>query len=447
MLAKLLGSTYHIITFGCQMNKSDSERVAGMLDALGALPASSQDEADIIIFMTCCVREAADERLYGQVASLKNSGALIVVGGCIGQRDAAGLAKKMPHVGVVFGTHNIMSLPALLEEALASDAPVVEVISNTDALETEHPHADFETPVKREHSWHAWLPIMTGCNNFCSYCVVPYVRGRERSQSFEDLVAEAKRLVSDGVREITLLGQNVNSYSGGNMDFSDLLSMFEDVVGLERIRFMTSHPKDFSEKLAALYGTSKKLCPAIHLPVQSGSSRILNLMNRKYDREKYMNHIMRVREICPDIVVTTDFIVGFPGETDEDFEDTMDLIERVRFDSAFTFIFSPRQGTPAAEYENQIPEEIKHERFNRMVERLNAITLEKNKLYIGRTENVLVEGYSKTGKGMLSGRTSGGKLINFKPGEDNPDLLIGQIVDVLIKDVNTFSFIGEITKI
>ena len=441
-----MNKTYFTQTMGCQMNERDSETIAGMLEEMGFSKAAAKADADVIIINTCSIRDNADKKFFGILGQLKkvkldSPETLIAVCGCMMQQQhiTDRIKAKYSWVDIVFGTHNIHTLPELLKKAHEENAKIVSVLPYREELIEG-------LPAKREYDYKAYVNIMYGCNNFCTYCIVPYTRGREVSRDPEQIFAEVKALAESGTKEITLLGQNVNSYAGGNLDFADLIEMLESIEGIERIRFMTSHPKDFSDKLAALYGKSKKLCPSLHLPVQSGSSRILAKMNRKYDREKYINHIEAVRKICPNIVVTTDFIVGFPGETEDDFKYTMDLIETVRFDSAFTFIFSPRPGTPAAEYDEQIPEETKHERFNRMIDRLNAITLEKNKLYIGRIEKVLVENLSKTNKGMLSGRTEGGKLVNFKGADKAIDSQIGQIVKVKINDVNTFSFIGELIE-
>lgn len=426
------------------MNERDSETIAGMLEELGFSKTPNKTDADIIVINTCSIRDNADKRFFGVLGQLKkikndNPETIVAVCGCMMQQQhiTDRLKAKYPWVDIVFGTHNIHKLPDLLNKVYEENIKIVSILPLREEVVEG-------LPAKREFAHKAYVNIMFGCNNFCTYCIVPYTRGREISREPEQIFDEVKALAEDGTKEITLLGQNVNSYNGGGIDFADLILMLEKIEGIERVRFMTSHPKDFSEKLIALYGSSKKLCRSIHLPVQSGSSRVLKLMNRNYDKDKYINHIKQLRKICPDVVVSTDFIVGFPGETEEDFEETMDLIEQVRFDAAFTFIFSPRPGTPAAEYEDQVPEEIKHERFNRMVDRLNAIILEKNKLYLGKEEDVLVEGYSKTSTGMVSGRSNGGKLVNLQPVGKDPDSIIGEIVRVKIVDANTFSFIGEI---
>ena len=346
------GTRFCIHTFGCQMNKHDSERVAGMLEGLGSLPVETIEEADIVVFMTCCVREAADTRLYGQVASMKNiplrdgtplDKRYIAVGGCIGQRDGDKLLAALPHLDVVFGTHNLGSLPGLLRRAIEQHGRAAEVIEGG---------AEFSSalPTVREHDWAAWLPITVGCNNFCSYCIVPYVRGREKSRPLDDIAAEARSYVEAGVKEITLLGQNVNSYGRdlyGEPRFADVLRAV-DAAGIERLRFATSHPKDLTDEVIGLFATLPSLMPALHLPVQSGSNRILSAMNRRYTREHYLGLIEKLRRARPDIALSTDTIGGFPGETEEDFMDTYRLVEEVGYSQVCSFIFSKRVGTPAA---------------------------------------------------------------------------------------------------
>jgi tRNA-2-methylthio-N6-dimethylallyladenosine synthase len=454
----LTGKKYHIETMGCQMNERDSETIAGLLSGMGAEKAPStgtedklaRQEAQIIIVNTCSVRENADNRFFGILGQLKKCKearpeTLVAVCGCMMQQQHIidAIRGKYSWVDIVFGTHNIHALPELLITALSEKEKIVSIWEDGgDIVEG--------LPARREYPFKAYVNIMYGCNNFCTYCIVPYTRGRERSRRPSDVLKEVQDLVNDGVKEIMLLGQNVNSYRGeteGQVDtnFPELIYRLNEIDGLKRIRFMTSHPKDFSDGLVAAYRDCPALCPALHLPVQSGSNRILARMNRRYTKEDYLFLIEKLRDANGDIVLTTDFIVGFPGETEADFEETMDLIEQVRFDSAFTFLFSPRKGTPAAEYEGQVPEEIKHERFNRMVMRLNAITLKKNRLYLGRTLPILIEGRSRTNDKALSGRTAGGKLVNI-PAPPKSAPLIGQIKDVTITDVNTFSFIGEIAS-
>ncbi|MDR3304677.1 MAG: tRNA (N6-isopentenyl adenosine(37)-C2)-methylthiotransferase MiaB [Clostridiales Family XIII bacterium] len=440
---------YLIITMGCQMNERDSETLAGMLEAAGLSKTGERADADVIIVNTCSVRENADDRFFGVLGQLKKfktakPDAVVAVCGCMMQQRhiVNRVRAKYPWVDLVFGTHNIDAFPKLFADVRAERVKIVAVRESRAGIVEG-------LPAKREYPFKAYVNIMYGCNNFCAYCIVPYTRGREVSRAPGHILAEIRALAADGTKEVTLLGQNVNSYDGadddndnnnGRVDFADLIARLEGVSGLERVRFMTSHPKDLSDKLIALFETSEKLCPGIHLPVQSGSDRVLARMNRKYDRERYLELIGKLRRARPDIVITTDFIVGFPGETEEDFSDTMALIRRVRFDSAFTFLFSPRTGTPAADDPDQVPEAVKHERFDRMAACLNEITLEKNKAYLGRTENILIEGPAKSGRDMLAGRTFGGKLVNVKA----PRELAGAIVPVRIVGVNTFSFVGEI---
>lgn len=450
--ASLSGRTYHITTFGCQMNKSDSERVAGMLDAHGAAPAAGLGDADIIAFMTCCVREAADERLYGQVASLKNSGALIAVGGCIGQRDAGELAQRMPHVGVVFGTHNIESLPALLARALGERRPVVEVISNKEASQLGHPHHDPERPVRREHPWHAWLPVMTGCNNFCSYCIVPYVRGRERSQPFEGVVAEARHLIEDGVSEITLLGQNVNSYGRdlyGRPRFAELLHALGS-VGVERLRFATSHPKDLLPETIEAFAQVPAIMPALHLPAQSGSDRILEAMNRRYTAGQYLQLVDQVKEACEaagkgPVAFSTDIIVGYPGETEEDFEQTLALVRAVGFAQAFTFVYSRREGTPAASLRDEMPPEVIQGRFDRLVALVQQSAWDFNQRFLDKEMPVLFEGASKRDASILAGRGPGNQTVHAPlPEGMRSEDFAGRIHPVRLDEARTWYLRGTL---
>ena len=436
--------TFCIRTFGCQMNKHDSERIAGMLEGMGALQVDAIEDADVVAFMTCCVREAADTRLYGQVASLKNvplragtplSKRIVAVGGCIGQRDGEKLVDELKHLDVVFGTHNLGSLPRLLEAALEEGSHQVEVLDAASSFPTELPTA-------REHEWAAWLPITIGCNNFCSYCIVPYVRGRERSRAPEDIIREIEELVKNGVVEIMLLGQNVNSY-GKNLDepvtFAQLLEQVEQIEGLERIRFMTSHPKDLSDELIEVLGKSKKVCKHLHLPLQSGSSKILQKMNRHYTKEDYLTLVDKIRAAVPDMAITTDIIVGFPGETEEDFLETLDVVEKVRYDSAFTFIYSKRTGTPAASMDDQIPADVVKDRFDRLLSRVQAISAEKAKVYEGKTVDVLVEEINQHDASLMTGRMSNNSTVHF-PGEAD---LIGQILPIKLVECKGFYYIGE----
>lgn len=439
--------TFHITTFGCQMNEHDSETLAGMLIEKGYVPAAERKDANIVIFNTCSIRENADKRFFGTLGQLKRrkteqrENFTVCVCGCMMQQQHIidTIKAKYPWVDVIFGTHNLHQLPELLDNLYKEKHKQL-------AIWEEGGEIVEGLPARRLFKHKAFVNIMYGCNNFCTYCIVPYTRGRERSRAAEDILKEVQALAADGVKEITLLGQNVNSYKGisrensEKTDFTDLIYMLSEVDGIERIRFMTSHPKDISDKLIAAYGKCEKLCHYIHLPVQAGSSKVLKGMNRHYTREDYLEIVRKLREVDPDIAISTDIIVGFPGETEEEFEETLTLCEEVRYDSAFTFLYSVRKGTPAEKFENQIPEEIKHERFNRLVDVINRISAEKNAEYVGRIEKVLVDGPSKNNSKTYGGRTESFKLVNFR---GTPDM-IGQVIDVLITGANTFSLEGEV---
>ena len=452
MPSSLQDLTFCVQTFGCQMNKHDSERIVGMLEGLGAREVGTVEESEIIVFMTCCVREAADIRLHGQVASLKNiplpegselSKRLVAVGGCIGQRDGDELHEALPHIDAVFGTHNLGSLPTLLMRALDEGTCQVEVLDAS---------TDFPTnlPTHREHDFAAWLPITIGCDNFCSYCIVPYVRGREKSRTLEDIVAEAERYVAQGVKEITLLGQNVNSYGRdlyGSPRFAAVLDAI-DATGVERIRFATSHPKDLSPEVIERFATLRSLQPALHLPVQSGSDRILEAMNRRYDSEHYRDLVKRVREACPDIALSTDIIVGFPGETQGDFEDTYRLVDEIGYNQVFTFIYSKREGTPAARMEDTTPHEVIQERFESLVDLVQKRAFEMNQPWKGRTVPVLVEGTSKRDEAVITGRSPQNLTVHAPlPNGVNGADLVGSIVNVRIDDARTWYLQGTIESI
>ena len=429
------------------MNEHDSETLAGMLIEKGYVPAAERKDANIVIFNTCSIRENADKRFFGTLGQLKRrkteqrENFTVCVCGCMMQQQHIidTIKAKYPWVDVIFGTHNLHQLPELLDNLYKEKHKQL-------AIWEEGGEIVEGLPARRLFKHKAFVNIMYGCNNFCTYCIVPYTRGRERSRIPEDILKEVQALAADGVKEITLLGQNVNSYkgisrdSGEKTDFTDLIYMLSEVDGIERIRFMTSHPKDISDKLIAAYGKCEKLCHYIHLPVQAGSSKVLKEMNRHYTREDYLEIVRKLREVDPDIAISTDIIVGFPGETEEEFEETLTLCEEVRYDSAFTFLYSVRKGTPAEKFENQIPEEIKHERFNRLVDVINRISAEKNAEYVGRIERVLVDGPSKNNSKTYGGRTESFKLVNFR---GTPDM-IGQVIDVLITGANTFSLEGEV---
>lgn len=445
----IAGKTYSIVTFGCQMNKHDTERIAGMLNKLGATEVSGVEDSDIIIFMTCCVREAADVRLMGQVASLKNiplrnnapvDKRVVVIGGCIGQRDGEELIEKLPHVDVVFGTFNIASLPGLIETALLNGTHEVEVLEEADTFPTD-------LPSERKHPWSAWLPISIGCNNFCTYCIVPYVRGREKSRPIEAVVEEANALIADGVKEITLLGQNVNSYGRDLYEeprFADLLKAVSD-TGIERLRFATSHPKDINDKVIDAFGTLPNLMPALHLPVQSGSNAILKAMNRRYTREHYLQTINKLRAVNPDVALSTDIIVGFPGETEEDFEQTYNLVKEVGYHQVFTFIYSPREGTPAARIEDETPREVIQERFDHLVQLVQDQAMELNQAELHRVVPILVEGTSKRDTQVLVGHSPKNQTVHAPiPAGVAIEDLQGTIIDVFIDEARAWYLRGHV---
>ena len=436
--------TFHITTFGCQMNERDSETLAGMLTELGYTENDVRDDADIMIINTCSVREHADERFFGTLGQLKKvkekrPGATVCLCGCMMQQQHIidRVKQKFPWVDIIFGTHNIHEFPKLIAAVASQKEMQVQV-------EDEGGEIVEGLPSKRKYPFKAFVNITFGCNNFCTYCIVPYTRGRERSRRAGDIVREIEALAQDGVKEVTLLGQNVNSYRGGDasggahVDFPDLIGMISDVDGIERIRFMTSHPKDLSPKLIEAFRKYDKLCGHIHLPVQAGSDAVLKRMNRHYTAEHYLSLLGSLREARPGIAVSTDIIVGFPGETEDDFEKTLELCRRARFDSAFTFIYSVRKGTPAEKYTDQVPE-VKHERFGRLVDVINEGAAAKNAALKGRVLDVLVEGKSRNGEGMVQGRTDGFKLVDF-PGEES---LTGSIVSVEITEGRTFSLRGR----
>ncbi len=432
-----------IETYGCQQNEHDSERLRGMLHAMGFSFTEEREEADLILFNTCAVREGAEMRVLGNIGALKHlknrkPELLIGICGCMMQQEhmVKKLKSKYKHVSLVFGTHSLYMFPEILYKAVSKQERVISLVESEGRISED-------IPVYREKTASAWVSIMYGCNNFCSYCIVPYVRGRERSREPENILEEIRQLVKDGVKEITLLGQNVNSYGKDlpePMDFADLLLMVNEIEGIKRIRFMTSHPKDITDKLIDTLPKITKLCKQMHLPFQAGSNRILEEMNRKYTKERYLELVDKVRAVMPDAVFTTDIIVGFPGETAEDFEETLDVLERVRFDSVFSFIYSKREGTPAAKMENQVPEDIKHKHFDRLLDVQNRISREINETYADKTEEIMVEGLSKTNEEMMCGRTSGGKIVNF-PRDDS--LKNGDFIQVKITKISTWSLAGE----
>lgn len=437
-----MSRTFHITTFGCQMNEHDSEIIDGLLTERGFSSVKERKDASIVIINTCSVRDNADKRFFGTLGQLKkrkesDPSFIVCVCGCMmqQQRVVDTIKAKYPWVDVIFGTNSIHHIPELIEKVAIEKEKVVDIIENTEEIVEG-------LPAKRLFDHKALVNIMFGCNNFCTYCIVPYTRGREKSRAPEAIVAEVKGLVADGVKEIMLLGQNVNSYDGNGTSFAELLKMLNDVDGLERIRFMTSNPKDLSDELIEAFAVCDKLCRNLHLPIQSGSNRVLKRMNRKYTREDYLKLIEKLRKTVPDITLSTDIIVGFPGETNEDFEETLSIVKEVKYDSAFTFIYSIRKGTPAEKFEDQIEESEKHRRFDLLVSAVNEISEKKNKAYQDRVEKVLVDGVSKNDKSTLTGRTDGSKLVNFAGKKE----LIGSIVDVKITDAKTFSLFGEVIE-
>jgi tRNA-2-methylthio-N6-dimethylallyladenosine synthase len=436
---------YMIVTYGCQMNEHDSEKMSWLLENMGYEPTENKEDADIIIYNTCIVRENAELKVYGQLGALKElkvkkPDLIIAVCGCMMQTEVARntVLDKYKHVDLIFGTSNIHKLPQLIDRHLQTGETIVDVDEDSREI-VENISAN------RKYSFKAFVNIMYGCNNFCTYCIVPYTRGRERSREPKNIIREIEMLAKDGCKEVTLLGQNVNSY-GKTLDydfsFADLLREVNKIEGIERIRFMTSHPKDLSDDLIQAMAELDKVCEHIHLPVQAGSNEILKAMNRKYTREYYLELVEKIRKAIPDISITTDIIVGFPGETDEDFEETLDLVKKVRYDSAFTFLYSKREGTIAAKKENQVPEEIKHERFQKLLDTLYPIFYEQNAKYENRVVEVLVEEVSKNNKEVLSGRTRTGKLVHFKGDKS----LIGKFVNVKITNPKTFTLEGFIIQ-
>ncbi len=428
---------YHIVTYGCQMNVHESEKIAGILRQSGYTEESSIEEADVIVFNTCCIRENAENHAFGNIGALKKlkrnkRGLVIAVGGCMAQEagKAALLKEKFPFIDVMFGTHNLGELGSLIERKKAQKKALISVPE--ERKETE----DGVEPVRTSFP-NAWVNIIYGCNNFCTYCIVPYVRGRERSRKKEDVLAEVRSLVKEGYREITLLGQNVNSYRDGDVAFPELLDAVASVEGDFRVRFMTSHPKDFSPELVAVMKKHKKICKLLHLPAQSGSNRILVAMNRRYTREKYLENVALLRREIPDCELTTDLIVGFPTETEEEFEETLSLVREADFASAFTFIYSPRTGTKAAEMEGRIPDEVSKNRITRLIALVNEQTRKKSAGYVGKEIEILCEDYDEK-KGLYLGRDEFGRMGYFA-GEKDP---LGKFVTLKVDRANGISLYG-----
>ncbi|MFA9422941.1 MAG: tRNA (N6-isopentenyl adenosine(37)-C2)-methylthiotransferase MiaB [Sedimentibacter sp.] len=435
--------TYHILTYGCQMNEHDSEKIAGILTSIGYVETDDTINADFVIFNTCLIRENAELKFFGKLGEIKGlkrdkPDMLVAVCGCMMQKEEIRkrILKTFSFVDIIFGTNTIHELPNLIYNSEIKKQRSVDIIENTELI--------YENmPKQRKFKYKALVNITYGCNNFCTYCVVPYVRGREKSREPIEIINEVKALAEDGCKEITLLGQNVNSY-GNNLEnkfsFAELLYEINKIDGIERIRFMTSHPKDLTDDLIKVIKECDKVCNHVHLPVQAGSNDVLRRMNRIYTREHYIELVDKIKKEIPDVAITTDLIVGFPGETEEDFQQTIDLVKRVEYDSAYTFLYSIRNGTKAALMDNQIPDEVKHERFDRLLDVLYPIVLNKNEQCIGKVYSVLVESTNKASEKTLTGRSEHYRLVHFNGSED----LIGEIVNVKITNVKTFHMEGEI---
>ena len=422
---------YTIFTMGCQLNENDSEKLSGMMEKMNYSLTDDMSDSNCIIFNTCCVRENAEDKLFGKLGEVKKykeqKGTIIAICGCMMQEKhiVDKIKKSYPFVDILFGTHTLHKLPEDLYNSICGKKEILDILDiDGEIIEG--------LPIRRNDDTKASVTIMNGCNNFCSYCIVPYVRGRERSRNPEDIINEIEDLAKNGYKEITLLGQNVNSYKGnGNLGitkFSELLRAINKIRGIEKIRFISPHPKDFTDDVIEAIRDCEKVCKMIHLPLQSGSTQILKVMNRKYSKEQYLNLVDKMKSQIPDLSLSTDIIVGFPGETEEDFEDTLDVVRKVNFEQVFMFIYSRRVGTPADTMENQIPEEIKHKRFDRLKKLVEDQIVENNKKYIGTIQEILVEGRSKNNDKMLTGRTESNKVVNFEGNDD----LIGNIVKLEI---------------
>ena len=431
---------YYITTMGCQLNENDSEKLAGIVEGMGFEKTEKLEEADLVIYNTCCVRENAEERLFGKLGELKKQkeekGTIIAIGGCMMQEPAMleKIKKSYNYTDIVFGTHTLHKFEEDLKKVLENGKKVRDVIDiDGEVIE--------DLPIKRNDNFKASVTIMYGCNNFCSYCIVPYVRGRERSREPEKILEEVEMLAKEGYKEITLLGQNVNSYNGReNYKFANLLNDVCKIDGIERVRFISPHPKDFTDDVIEAIANNPKIARVLHLPLQSGSSAVLKKMNRKYTKEQYLELVDKIKTRIPDVVLSTDIIVGFPGETEEDFEDTLNVVGKVNYEQVFMFIYSRREGTVADKMENQIPEEIKHKRFDRLKELFDSRVSENNQKYIGTTQKILVDGYSKNDKETLTGRTDTNKVVNFKGNEE----LIGKMINIKITEEHKWYLSGEI---
>lgn len=434
---------YSILTMGCQLNENDSEKIAGMLEKMGFSEIEDYKNADLVIFNTCCVRENAEERLFGKIGEIKkikeNRNVILAIGGCMMQEEGMlqKIKKSYPFVNVIFGTHTMQNLPEDTYKAIINNEKVKDVIDIDGEI--------YEgLPIKRNDKFKASVTIMYGCNNFCTYCIVPYVRGRERSREPEKILEEVRELSKEGYKEITLLGQNVNSYVGNDKikNFADLLNEVCKISGIQRIRFISPHPKDFTDDVIDAIANNEKICKIIHLPLQSGNTKVLKDMNRKYSKEQYLKLVEKMKKRIPNVVLSTDIIVGFPEETDEEFEDTLDVVRQVNFEQIFMFIYSVREGT-VAEKMKQVPEEKKHERFEKLKELYDSRVDENNEKYLNTVQKLLIEGKSKNNEKMFEGRTDTNKVVIFKPNDENK---IGDIVPVKITETHKWYLKGEIIK-
>lgn len=438
------GKLYWTANFGCQMNESDTEHYAGQLFALGYEATVDIERADLILFNTCCVRDSAEQKILGKIGELKHlkqakKDLVIIIAGCMAQKEGKKLTDKFPFINAVIGTNYVNSLTEIITKLHQSTKKLILTDQNVGV------DREFSGSSERKSSFAAWIPIMYGCNNFCTYCIVPYVRGRERSRKVTEITDEIRQAVSRGFKEFTLLGQNVNSYGkefGGSDNFAKLLETVDQIPGVERVRYMTSHPRDMNETLIRTIAQSEHICEHFHLPIQAGSDRLLRNMNRGYTAEYYLKLVELVRKYVPRATLTTDLIVGFPGETEEDFTQTLRVVEQAGYDAAYTFLYSKRTGTPAAGYENQVPLAVKKERFNRLLELQNQISLAKNQAYVGQTVEVICEGYSKNSEQVLSGRTRGNKIVLWNRTEQQ--IPVGGLADIKITQAQTWLLKGEL---
>lgn len=445
---------YTILTMGCQLNENDSEKLCGMLEKMGYTKTEKQNDADLALFNTCCVRENAEDKLFGKLGELKRlkeqKGIIIAIGGCMMQEKhiTDKIKESYPFVDILFGTHTLHKFPEDLYKVIKEKRKLEDILDIDGKI--------YEgLPIKRDSKIKASVTIMNGCNNFCSYCIVPYVRGRERSRQPRDIIEEVKKLAKEGYKEITLLGQNVNSYLRvereknipfeeyqGVNSFATLLRAINKIDGIERIRFISPHPKDFTDDVIEAIADCEKVCKLVHLPLQSGNTKVLKEMNRKYTKEQYLNLVEKMKNKIPNLTLSTDIIVGFPGETDEEFEDTLEVVEKVGFEQVYMFIYSRRVGTPGDKMQNQIPEDIKHKRFDKLKALVESQIEENNKKYIGTTQKILVEGESKNNSNMLSGRTESNKVVIFEGSKE----LIDKIINIKIISQHMWYLKGEILK-